>query len=173
MKIVRIMLDDKEITLDTPVPVEGMWMRMISVTLLNASQKAIVVCGISIMFPETSGATNGPVPSIEMSRGKLPKHALMKRDGTVRTLEHFETEIQIPPGSLVTFRAPEGADIDQAEAYRLVNPISKVNIVLGTVFFSDESKWLAGKYYIAVPPPRLWEEASPADFFAAAPAPQP
>jgi len=169
MKVVRVMLGDQEIPLDTPVPVEGMWMRTISVTLQNISSKTIFKCGISVMFPETFAAANGPVPSITMSMGKHPKHALMQRDGTVRTLNHPETEIQILPGSSVTFKAPEGADWDQAEAYKIVNSLSKVNIVMDLIYFSDESRWISGMYYIAVPPPALWQEISPEDFFAAAP----
>ncbi len=166
MRVVRVMLDGKETALDTPVPVEGMWMRSISVTLLNVSAKTIVVCGVSVDFPETRRAKKGPVPSIMMRKGKFPQHALVKRDGTIQKPNDSETEFLVPPGSLVTFHAPEGADWDQEQAYKLVDPITKVNVDMSSIYFSDESKWAAGSYYVPLPPPDLWKEITPEEFVA-------
>jgi hypothetical protein len=173
MKVVRVMLGDKEIANDVPVPVEGMWMRNISVTLANVSAKTIVVCGVSVMFPETRSATSGSVPSIEMRKGKFPQHAYMKRDGTSQKPNDPETESPVPPGSLVTFHAPIGADWDQGEAYKLVDPITRVSINLGHIFFSDESAWMGGTYFVPVPPPDLWKKVTPEEFVAYTPATQP
>jgi len=81
IKVVRVMLGDKEIPLDTPVPVEGMWMRKFQVTIQNVSSKAIVLCDIAVMFPETF-AIASPVPSFRVGMGTPSKHSLMRKDGT-------------------------------------------------------------------------------------------
>jgi hypothetical protein len=164
MKVVRVTLGDKEIPLDTPVPLEGMWMRTISVTLQNVSSKTIVECAIAVDFPETFRATNGPVPSIPMRMGRRSAHGFMRSNGAIQTPHEQGTEVRIPPGASVTFKTPEGADWDQAEAYKLVDPITKVSIDLGLIFFNDESKWAAGQYFLAVPPPEVWRNVSADEF---------
>ena len=47
IKIVHIMVDDKEITPDTPVSVEGKWIGRLSIIVENISSKNIVECSIS------------------------------------------------------------------------------------------------------------------------------
>jgi hypothetical protein len=61
VKIVRLMLGQTEIPLDSPVRVEGTWMPKISIVVQNVSPKTIVKAEIMIWFPETRAGTNGPV----------------------------------------------------------------------------------------------------------------
>ena len=69
----------------------------------------------------------------------------------------------------MTFRIEHGADIGQSQTYKLAGGhISKVMITLDPVYFSDDSKWLSGRYFIAVPPPIVWQEVTPAEFVAGA-----
>src|ERR1035438_9744789 len=115
VKVVRVMLGDKEIPLDTPIPVEGMWMRNFHVTIQNVSSKAIVLCDIAVMFPETF-AIASPVPSFRVTLGTPTKHSLMRKDGTYLVPHRPQPEAQLLPGALATLNAPAGADQVQDEA---------------------------------------------------------
>jgi hypothetical protein len=62
VRVSGIMVGDKEIGLDTPVTLEGLWIRKIQVMVQNTSPKAIVEGGINVVFPETGdGTANKPV----------------------------------------------------------------------------------------------------------------
>ncbi len=173
MKVVRVMLGDKEISPDTPVPVEGMWMRTIRVAVQNVSSKTVVECNLAIDFPETLQATSGFLHSIPMRMGRRLDHGYMRRDGTVQRPYDLGREKQILPGASAIFKVPDGADWDQAEAYKLVNPITKVRIDFREIYFSDESMWAIGSYYLAAPPPALWKEVSRDEFNSNAATTQP
>ncbi|MGH9646013.1 MAG: hypothetical protein ACRD4E_04275, partial [Bryobacteraceae bacterium] len=170
VKVVGVMLGGQQVPLDTPIRVEGMWMRTISVTIQNTSPKPIVKCGIDIEFPEAIRAATGPVPNITMSLGRFPHHAFMRRDGTTAQLhEQPDAQIQVQPGESATLKAVPGTDLVQADAYKVAGHISNVSINLDTIYFLDESRWLDGTYYVAVPPPTLWQEVTPTEFSNGAP----
>jgi hypothetical protein len=83
-------------------------------------------------------------------------------------------EVAIAPTSLMTFKVDQSAgDAEQALVYQKAGQISKVTIELSPVYFSDESKWDQGKYYLAAPPPVVWREVAPAEFASGNTASQP
>lgn len=170
IKIVHIMVGNKEIAPDTPVTVEGEWIGRIGIVVENISPKTIVECSITLVFPETAvGMNNNSSLAVPMNLGRYPKHAFIQRDGTDRSLtgRPQPPENNIPPGALMTFMVGQATDTGQAQAYKLAGGhISKITIELDPVYFSDESKWMSGSYYIAVPPPIVWQQITPAEFAA-------
>ena len=170
VKILHVMLDQTEIPLDTPVHVEGMWMRKLSFVIQNVSNKAIVRAGITLTFPDAMAAANGgPTYPLLMGIGNWQRHALMRRDGSAIQLHSPQLpEARIAPDASFTLRAsPDSyADEVQQQTYGLASHITGVIIHFDEIYFDDESKWMTGIYYLAVPPPTLWQSITPEEFFA-------
>jgi hypothetical protein len=86
VKIVRLMLGDKEIPPNTPVAVQGMWLRNVTVVLQNISTKTIVSGGVILTYPKTGDGSPGkPTISTPVIRGRRPDHAYLNKDGSSRT----------------------------------------------------------------------------------------
>jgi hypothetical protein len=103
---------------------------------------------------------------VTLSLGRFPQRAFIRRDGTIPPYNaQVPPEIRIAPGELMTFTPLPNADEMQTKAYSLSGHITKANINFDTFYFEDDSKWLAGQYYLAVPPPVIWQPVAPAEFF--------
>ena len=171
IKINHLFLGDKEVSLDTPVHVEGMWMRNLKIVVENITTKPIARIGVTLNFPETGdGSASKPIQSIPLAQGRFPKHAFLQRDGTDRARPDLPQppEISVQPGSSVTLATNETADVTQTSADKIAGRITKVDIEIPPIHFSDESKWMAGSFYRAVPPPEVWQKAPVAEFLAGA-----
>ena len=166
IKVVQIMVGTTEIPLDTPIVLKGMWMRNFRIVVQNVTPKTIVQASITLLFPQIKAEGTNPVPSIPMSLGRFPERAFMRRDGTTPKTSNTLPEIEIAPGSSVEFNSYEQADAIQSQAYSLADHFSKVNITIGTIYFSDGSKWVTGRYFEATAPPVVWQEITPAQFFS-------
>jgi hypothetical protein len=59
VKITHVLLGGKEIPLDTPIKVEGMWMRNIRVVVQNVTSKPIVRIGVLCLAKMLSVANEG------------------------------------------------------------------------------------------------------------------
>lgn len=172
VKITHVLLGDKEIPLDTPIKVEGMWMRNIRVVVQNVTSKPIVRIGVLIEFPETGdGSATKPIQSLPLALGRFPTHAFLQRDGTDKALTDRPQppEINVSPGSSITLASDDYADSTQIAAYKAAGHISKVDLSLPPIHFSDESKWMAGSYYLAVPPPVVWQQVPATDYLGGTP----
>jgi hypothetical protein len=166
VKIVHLMLGQTEIPLDTPVPVDGMWMRKLSVVIQNVSPKTIVRAGINLTFPDVIAANKGPTYALIMVIGKFQRHQLMQRDGSIKQLCYPQPpEARVAPGALFTLEPSSDADMVQQETYKLASHITRVTMNFGDIVFDDESKWSTGFYYLAVPAPTVWQSITPEQFF--------
>jgi hypothetical protein len=107
---------------------------------------------------------NPPPPEIEIAPGSTMEFKSFDTAGVIQSLgaSHAD-EIQA--------QANSQADAIQAQAYSLADHFSKVNLSIGTIYFSNGSKWVAGRYFQAVPPPLVWEEITPTQFFSGSPIP--
>ena len=178
VKVTHVMLGDKEVPLDTPVPVSGMWFRKVGIVVQNVSPKPVVHGLVTLVYPETGdGTTSNAILSNPLSLGRYPSNHYMQRDGTKRdsSREDKGPVINVMPGESMTFGAHDGVehtygDVDQPEAFRLAgHPITKINIILGRFYFGDGSVWLTDKFYIPAPPPVVWKEITPTEFFGSTP----
>jgi hypothetical protein len=174
VKVTHVMLGDRDVPLDTPVPVSGMWFRKVGIVVQNVSPKTAVHGLVTLEFPETGdGTPSKPILSSALSLGRYPSNFFMQKDGTLRdsSREDKETVINVMPGESMTFGAHDGVDhtygdVIQPEAFRLAgHPITKINITLGRFFFGDGSLWLSGIFAIPAPPPVVWKKITPTEFF--------
>jgi hypothetical protein len=145
-------------------------MSKIRVIARNISSKTIIQGEVVFLFPEikNQGTPTTPVQAIGYGLGRLPEHALMQPDGTVRKPKIQPPQTNIAPGSQMELVNENYSVIDAAEiqSYKLVGRISKVQITIAPIYFSDGSKWMADKFFLPVPPPELWRETTAAGFFA-------
>jgi hypothetical protein len=166
INIVGLLLDGQPIAFDTPVRVSGMWMRNVTLVLQNSSPKDLIKVTVTLVFTDTgTGQTGSPYTVLATSAGVFPKNAFLQRDGTNRQVPASAQgpPIDIAPGSNLELAMDPGADSTQSAAYARA-PISNVELDIGTVFFSDGSKWVSGQYYVPAPLPQVWKQVSAQEF---------
>jgi hypothetical protein len=113
VKVTHVMLGDRDVPLDTPVPVSGMWFRKVGIVVQNVSPKTAVHGLVTLEFPETGdGTPSKPILSSALSLGRYPSNFFMQKDGTLRdsSREDKETVINVMPGESMTFGAHDGVD---------------------------------------------------------------
>jgi hypothetical protein len=166
INIVGLLLDGRQIALDTPVSVSGMWMRNVTLVLQNNSPKDLTKVTVALVFIDTgTGQTGSPYSVLTTSAGVFPKNAFLQRDGTNRQVPASAQgpPIDIAPGSNLELAMDPGADSTQSAAYARA-PVSNVELDIGTAFFSDGSKWVSGQYYVPAPLPQVWKQVSAKEF---------
>jgi hypothetical protein len=167
LKVSQVLLDGQPIALDTPVAVNGVWMRKISVVLQNNSPKNIVQASIDLVLTDTgTGQVGSPVMVIPSDVGVYPENAYLRRDGTKLQMPAGSQgpPINIPPGGNVQFSMSEATDLTQSRAYAIA-PIANIELDIRTVYFDDGSKWVAGSYWAPQPPPQVWKAVTPEEEF--------
>lgn len=169
IKVMKLMLGDKEIPLDVAVHVEGHWLRTLRLIAQNVSSKNIVRAVVFYEFPETGKGTPDSPRDVTISGfGKYPDYALYRADGTKTERPSHEPEaVLVPPGGIMTFPsiAEVGEKDHQAEAYQKANgQITRVTIKFNSIYFSDNSKWMAETYFVPSSSVGHWDKVSPEQF---------
>jgi hypothetical protein len=122
------------------------WMRGLTVSFKNTSDKNIVYVSLVLMFPETTSA--GPVMGFPLQFGRKPENADDKNyEGVLKPGE--ETEIVLTDDKhehMQTFLKS-----------RSFNKMSEVRLFLGSVVFDDDIQWFGGDLMRRDPKnPRQW-----------------
>jgi len=114
------------------------WFNHLTVVLKNISAKNIVYATIQIFFPNT-GAQNHV--------GELPRHAL--RGGWQK--DPSQEPILIEPGKEFSLSLIDPERFDELkqiiEAKESLSGLASVEVELGTVYFTDGTKWAGGVHY--------------------------
>jgi hypothetical protein len=175
IKVTRVLLDGRLVAWDSPVVVVGNWVSHIVVEMQNVTSKDLVFGELMLTFPETGSGPSGvgrPVTSSMAQIGRQPSSAFRLKDGTMRKapagMLQFP-EMRIPPGGVVQFSFAKDEDT-LADALRVVDRLHTVKLTPRTFYFADGSKWSGGTFMSPMPPPILWEEAPPDEFFIKTPA---
>jgi hypothetical protein len=169
VKVLSVMEGDRDIPLDTPFPVHGMWLRDIKVVLQNTSTKTIVSGGVILSYPETGdGTPQRPLITTALIRGRRPDHAYMRKDGTL-TPRHEEGSPSVPlafaPGATLTLTVgAKLGDLNQATITQAAGNVSRVTIQLTEYYFDDASMWISGNYFAAEPPPERYRKVTLQEF---------
>jgi hypothetical protein len=162
-----LLLDGQPVALDTPVPVNGMWMRNIKVVLQNNSPKNVVLAGVTLLFTDTGrGEAASPYSARIMRAGVFPENAFLHPDGTNQQIPASSQgpPINIPPGGKIELATNEGMDSMQSAVYAIA-PIANIELIEDTVFFDDGSKWSSGSYAVPAPLPQVWKTVTPEEFY--------
>lgn len=169
VKLVQILINDKPIPQNVPVPVVRGWLSHVTVVMQNISNKDIVSGEVILELPDTGTgrpSDNKPIMSVIARLGREPATAFRRRDGTSRPVPPGMLQMQelrISPGETARFEF-RTADETEDEAYRTIPDIRNVIVLPRTFYFADGSRWSGGTYLIPVPPPELWKAVPPGDF---------
>jgi hypothetical protein len=169
IKVTKLMLGDKEIPLNVPIQVEGHWLRSLRLIAQNVSSKNIVRAVAFFGFPETGkGTPDSPRYVTTSGFGKYPDYALFRADGTkIERPANEPAAALVLPGGIMTFSATTevGDEDHQAEAYQKADgQITQVTIEFNSIYFSDNSKWMAETYFVPSSSIGRWDKA-PAEQF--------
>lgn len=128
------------------------WIKNLTVTIKNLSNKEIVAASLNVYFPETgTGRGDSPVYGDVISLGRRP--AMYARTGGTNgeKLEPAGTSsaLQVLPGQQLTVSLAEYyAEIQGAvEQSRPIPNLTVCTIVLEGVFFSDGTMWAQGREF--------------------------
>lgn len=171
LKLARVLVGDKEVPLDTPVPVTGMWLRHVKVVVQNISSKTAVEGYITLTYPETgTGTKEQPTLGSTIAVGRLPERWYLQKDGTMRPHgpEAQVPEINVGTGSTITFgsKADENADRDQIRGVQMAGRLTRVDIAMSKFWFSDGTVWKDGLFLLPAPPPVLWKQVTSREFYS-------
>ena len=177
VKVTHVMLGDRDVPLDTPVPVSGMWFRKVGIVVQNVSPKPVICGNVTLLYYSETGNSTSKQPTLgsSISSGRLPAHWYMQKDGTERPhgTEAQEPEINVLPGASMTFMHRginyAAADQSQAAAYKLAGHSIQIKIILDQFYFGDGDWWLEGTFYSPADPPTVWKKMTPAEFFGSTP----
>jgi hypothetical protein len=174
IKLVKILVGDKEVQLGTPISVKGMWLRDVKIVLQNTSLKMIVSGGVILTYPETSdGTPQRPLITTPIIYGMRPDHAYLNKDGSMRqrSLENTaQPPLDIAPGATWTLTpGPDLGDHNQGTVIQAAGHVSQINIQITEYYFTDESLWRAGMYFVPEPAPERYRQVTPAEFNASQP----
>ncbi|HXT87044.1 MAG TPA: hypothetical protein VN745_08480 [Verrucomicrobiae bacterium] len=132
-----------------PFQADDDWVKNLTVTIKNLSNKEIVAASLNVYFPETgTGRGDSPVYGDVISLGRRP--AMYARAGGTNS-EKLQPEgtsapLQILPGQQLTVSlAQYYPEIQQSvEQSRPMSNLTVCSIVLEGVFFSDGMMWAQG-----------------------------
>jgi hypothetical protein len=142
----------------TPFEADEDWLKNMTVTFTNRTDKVIVCAGIMLWFPETKGA-NHEFPNATtmylIRVGQRPESALYRRDGSKMQPDTNKPLVFAPGQTLVI---PIGNHIDEIQSqvesvgYTPLSHITKVNIQRGSFYFTDGTQWQGVGTYWAPDP---------------------
>lgn len=153
----------------TPFQAGNDWLKNMTISLINRTNKTIVFGSVIIHFLDTGDCHALPCVSANLEVGKRPAAgAYDGRTGQPLRLDHpdrapLEWD---PEQTLVVHVSDYMEDIERRVSESMsIAAISKLNIYRGSFFFSDGMRWNLGRYSIADPEHRGKFKALPADYF--------
>jgi len=165
----KVAIDGNPIRLDRSIPVQGSWLRTVTITLRNVSPKTIVRAGIGIVFPESGdGSAAHPYEACWSEQGQVPKLVYLAQDGYhLPPGYELQKPLQLAPGA--DLRLTFSTCGDAAQTKLASKPIHKASLEVTTFFFADNSRWSAQQYALPpLPGTRQWRMVTPNEFLRSA-----
>lgn len=144
-----------EIKPGTPFQSDDDWLKNITVSITNRTNKPIVCAQLRLWFPDTGDGTAArPVAHYDITVGQRPESSLYYRDGSKVTPDSKKKAILLAPGeALVIPLAPEFQAIQstiEGVGNTPLSHVTRVDIEPTNFYFSDGMRWDAVNtgYYI-------------------------
>ncbi len=171
-KTVECGLFIKPPTIDQPVtPFQAGpdWLRQMTISLVNRTNKTIVFGDIHLHFLDTGDCRSVPCVGAELTLGQMPAiDAYSGRTGRPLRPEHPERPpLDWRPEQTIAVHVSDYMDeIERNLAdFMPVTDVTKVNVYRGVFFFADGMRWTLGRYSVPDPEhPGKFKEL-PADYF--------
>lgn len=144
-----------EIKPGIPFQADDDWLKNLSISITNRTNKPIVCAQLRLWFPDTGDGTAArPTTHYDITVGQRPESSLYYRDGSKVTPDHTKKALLLAPGeTLVIPFAPEIEAIQSTIEGVGNTPFShatRVDIEPSNFYFSDGMRWDAVNigYYI-------------------------
>lgn len=136
-EITDFKVDDKPVNADEEFEGGTEWLKNLSFTLKNKSDKTIIFTVIDLDFPETSAVENGRIAQRQITLGQDPENKL------------DTPPLQLLPGKSMEIKLDtEYNGIKTLLTRRLpIDNVTKIMVRLHQVMFDDGTLWSAGTLY--------------------------
>lgn len=153
----------------TPFQAGPDWLRQMTISLVNRTNKTIVFGDIHLHFLDTGDCRSVPCVGAELTPGQMPAiDAFEGRTGRPFKPEHPERPpLDWGPEQTIVVHVSDYMDeIEHNLAdFMPVTDVAKVNVYRGVFFFADGMRWTLGRYGVPDPDhPGKFKEL-PADYF--------
>jgi len=147
--IIRVLYQGKQVEPGMPFEAGDNWLRGVSVVLKNVSPSDVVLINIFGDVPETgAGTTGSPRVPVANGVGRKPEVAMYSPLTGQRKSEDASEPINLEPGKELTIPLLSKEyyeDFDSlVTAKQPLSSITKCEISVATVYFSDGTKWAHG-----------------------------
>jgi len=129
-----------------PFQADQNWLKNMSISLLNRTDKVIVHTELQLFFPDTGDGKVQPVTTYMVSLGQLPEINTYQRNGR-KLKPHPEIKpLVFAPGRTLVVPLADYADyikhtIEDAETSMPFAQITRVNIIEENFYFADGMRW--------------------------------
>lgn len=130
----------------TPFQADEDWIKTMSISLANRTDKVIVSAQVQIWFPDTGDGTEArPVTVFIMTAGRRPEWAMYHRDGT-KMAPDAGKPLLLAPGKTLELQFAEYLDEIRSvvEEKLPFAQITRVNISRSKFYFEDGTCWDGG-----------------------------
>jgi hypothetical protein len=146
----------REVQPGTPFQADENWLKNMSITLLNRTDKAIVCAQVEVWFPDTGdGSHERPATLYTITLGQRPEWSTYMGDGSKLAPDPTKKALLVAPGK--TFVINVGDDVDAmqstVEAKLLFSEVTRVYIRRFRFYFVDGMRWdrVYTGYYVPTP----------------------
>ena len=142
----------------TPFEADDDWLKNMTITLKNRTDKVIVCAEITLWFPETKGANPdhpNATAAYMIKVGQRPASALYHRDGSKIPPDTANKPVVFAPGQTLVIPIADYVDEIQSQVEGVGNTafshITKLNIQRNLFYFIDGTTWAVDSYFAPDP----------------------
>jgi hypothetical protein len=136
----------------TPFQADEGWLKNMTITLINRTDKPIVYAQIMLWFPDTMNANpDKATTSYRVIVGQRPESSLFYKDGSKIPPDTTKKPLLLAPGETLVISLAADAEAIQSTIEGGGNTsfsnITRLNIEPRDFYFADGMRWSIGSYY--------------------------
>jgi hypothetical protein len=145
-----------EIKQGTPFQADEDWLKNVSISLTNRTDKPIVCAQLRLWFPDTGDGTAArPMTHYAITVGQRPESSLYHADGSIIPSDPTKKALLLAPGEALVIHVGDYIQSIQSTIESLGNmpfsQVTRVNIEPTDFYFSDGMRWVGHFYYTPDP----------------------
>lgn len=132
------------------------WLKNMTISLTNRTDKPIVCAQLRLWFPDTgNGTTAQPMANYAITVGRRPKSSLYHADGSKIPPDPAKKVLLLAPGETLVIHVGDYIDSIRPTIENLGNTpfshVTRLNIEPTDFYFSDGMRWVGHAYYLPDP----------------------
>jgi len=135
----------------TPFQADEDWLKNMSISLLNRTDKVIVCAQVQFAFPDTGdGSPAQPITTYTITVGQRPESSLHYADGSRIPPNASKKALLLAPGQTLVIPVTDSIDAIQSriEETTLFSKVTRVNIRRYMLYFVDGMRWDSSGYQV-------------------------